>query len=84
MQRLVSLHLTDARLETALDEIDRQAGIELQYTARVVPVNRTVTVHLDSVTVAMALDAVLAGTGVHAVMDGPRLTVFDLTPSLMR
>ena len=68
LQRIVSLNLDSVRLETALDEIDRQAGIVLEYTPRVVPVNRRVTVHLDSVTVARALEAVLAGTGVHAVV----------------
>ena len=68
MQRVVSLNASNVRLESVLDEIDRQAGIELQYTARVVPVNRRITVHLTRVPVATALDSVLVGTGVHVVV----------------
>lgn len=68
MQRVISLNASNVRLESVLDEIDRQAGIELQYTARVVPVNRRITVHLTRVSVAAALDSVLVGTGVHVVV----------------
>ena len=68
LQRIVTLHLTSARLETALDEIHRQAGIVLEYTPLVVPVNKLITVNLDSVTVQQALRAVLAGTNVRPVV----------------
>jgi len=83
MQRVVSLNASNVRLESVLDEIDRQAGIELQYTARVVPVNRRITVHLTRVPVATALDSVLVGTGVHVVVTPTgrvMLVSLDTTP----
>jgi len=83
MQRVVSLNASNVRLESVLDEIDRQAGIELQYTARVVPVNRRITVHLARVSVATALDSVLVGTGVHVVVTPTgrvMLVSLDTTP----
>jgi TonB-linked SusC/RagA family outer membrane protein len=83
MQRVISLNASNVRLETVLDEIDRQAGIELQYTARVVPVNRRITVHLTRVPVATALDSVLVGTGVHVVVTPTgrvMLVSLDTTP----
>ena len=67
LERIVSLHLSDARLETALKEIGRQGGFLVEYTPRVVPVDKRVTVSLDSVTAAAAFETVLAGTGAQAV-----------------
>lgn len=68
MERIVSLGLRDVTLESALDAIERQAGIKLQYTPRVVPVDKRVTVRLDHVTVAAALEEVLRGTGVKVAV----------------
>ncbi|MBX6330632.1 MAG: TonB-dependent receptor [Gemmatimonadaceae bacterium] len=64
LERTVSITLVDVRLDSALDAIARHAGVELQYTARVVPVTRRVTLRGDGITVREALETVLRGTGV--------------------
>ena len=68
LERLVSLDLRDVHLDVALQAIDRQADLGLTFTPRVVPVNRRVTIHANSITAGEALVQVLHGTGVHAVV----------------
>lgn len=68
LERTVSLDLRNVRLRAALDEIDRQAGLGLTYSPRVVPVDRVVSVHGKDMAVSKALAAVLRGTGVEAVV----------------
>jgi TonB-linked SusC/RagA family outer membrane protein len=68
LERRVSLHLQDVRLNDALKEINRQARLGLTYTPRVVPVNKRVTIEQDSITAGEALDRVLRGTGTKAVV----------------
>jgi TonB-linked SusC/RagA family outer membrane protein len=68
MLRKVSLDLRDVRLEAALDSIDRQARIGLQYSARIVPVERRITVRGDELSVEEALGQVLRGTDVEPVV----------------
>ncbi|MBX6332611.1 MAG: TonB-dependent receptor plug domain-containing protein [Gemmatimonadaceae bacterium] len=62
LQRRVSLDLRDVSLNDALKEINRQARLALSYTPRVVPVDRRVTLHADSITAGEALERVLRGT----------------------
>jgi TonB-linked SusC/RagA family outer membrane protein len=68
LERVVSLDLRNVRLEAALEEIDRQAHLGLAYTARIVPLDKRVTVKLDSVSAGQALEVVLRGTGVTATI----------------
>jgi TonB-linked SusC/RagA family outer membrane protein len=67
LQRLVSLDLRNVRLETVLDEIDRQTHIGFQYTPRAVPVNKRVSIRVTRTTVESVLRRVLDGTGVEVV-----------------
>lgn len=68
LERRVSLALTNVSLRDALHEIDQQAKLGLAYTPRIVPVNKRVTIKADSITAGEALQRVLRGTGVVAVM----------------
>ncbi|HXT47169.1 MAG TPA: TonB-dependent receptor plug domain-containing protein, partial [Gemmatimonadaceae bacterium] len=68
LERRVSLDLTNVPLRDALHEIDQQAQLGLAYTPRVVPVQKRVTIKADSITAGEALERVLRGTGVIAVM----------------
>ncbi|HEX6536182.1 MAG TPA: TonB-dependent receptor plug domain-containing protein [Gemmatimonadaceae bacterium] len=68
LERRVSLDLRNVTLKDALHAIDRQAHLGLAFTPRVVPVNRRVSVHSDSITAGEALERVLRGTGVKAVV----------------
>ena len=68
LARRVSLDLRGARLEAALEEIDRQAKLGLTYTPRVAPLDKRVTLRRDSVTAGAALKEVLRGTGVKVVV----------------
>ncbi|HEU4643024.1 MAG TPA: TonB-dependent receptor, partial [Gemmatimonadaceae bacterium] len=62
--RPVTLELHEAPLREALDEVARQSGVALLYSADVVPLARRVTVRVREVSAPAALRAVLAGTGV--------------------
>jgi TonB-dependent SusC/RagA subfamily outer membrane receptor len=68
LERVVTLDLRDVTLESALEEINRQATLGLTYTPRVVPVNRKVTIQKRSISVREALAVVLSSTGVIAVV----------------
>jgi TonB-linked SusC/RagA family outer membrane protein len=68
LDRKISLDLTNVTLRDALKEIDQKAQLGLAYTPRIVPVNKKVSIKADSITAGAALERVLAGTGVVAVM----------------
>jgi TonB-linked SusC/RagA family outer membrane protein len=68
LDRVVSLHLSNVRLQDALDAIDRQAKLGLAYTRRVVPFDKRVSLRADHITAGAALAAVLQGTDVRAVV----------------
>jgi TonB-linked SusC/RagA family outer membrane protein len=68
LERMVSLDLEDVHLNEALKEINRQARLGLAYTPRVVPVDRRVTIREARISAGDALERVLRGTGVKAVV----------------
>jgi hypothetical protein len=68
LERMVTLDLQNVRLNDALKEINRQARLGLAYTPRVVPVDRRVTIKEASISAGDALERVLRGTGVKAVV----------------
>lgn len=61
LQRRVSLDLSGGTVRRALNEIIRQADLEITYSPRVVPLDRPVSLHARDVTVAAALSEILAG-----------------------
>src|SRR5207253_1126295 len=63
LDRPVTLAVEGVRLQHALDEVSRQAGVRIAYSRRVVPLDRPVSARLDAVTVRIALDTLLQGTG---------------------
>lgn len=68
LDRPVSLNMEGVRLAAVLDEIDRQAQLGLTYTARLIPVDRRVSIHLPEGTARRALAEVLQGIGVEPVV----------------
>ncbi len=68
LERRVTLDLQNVTLREALHEIDRQAKLGLAFTPLIVPVDRRISIQADSVTVANALERVLQGTNVRAVV----------------
>lgn len=67
LERIVSLDLHGVSLQQALDEIDRQAHLDLTYSTRIVPLAKAVTITTSHVTAGEVLAMILAGTGVRAV-----------------
>ena len=67
LRRPLSLALDDAPLKAALAEISRQAGLSLVYADDVLPVEMTVSLRADRITVAAALTDVLLDAGVDIV-----------------
>jgi outer membrane receptor protein involved in Fe transport len=59
LQRRVSLNLTSVTIDQALKELTKQAALEIWYSARVVPVDRSVSLHGQGITVAAALREIL-------------------------
>jgi outer membrane receptor protein involved in Fe transport len=68
LQRRVSLDLTGVTVKTALDEIARQAHVELLYSKNVVQLERQVSVEAKNLTVAAALTEVLIGAGLDVLV----------------
>ena len=58
----LSVNLTDVPLLTALDEISSKTGVHFSYSKEVVPIERKVSVNVQNVTLAEALDQTLSGT----------------------
>ncbi len=65
LQRRVTINVLDGTLLQVLGEIDRQAGLGLSYSSRVVPVDRRVTVRLRNVSAQRALETALLGTNIR-------------------
>ncbi len=68
LQRRVSLSLTRVTVEAALEEIGRQAGVEIMYSKGLLPAGRTVSVEAKSFTVAAALTETLLGSGLDVLL----------------
>lgn len=64
MFRTLSLDLQGESLGAVLSTIESEAGLELQYSNRIVPVDRRVDVRGEGLTVREALAQALAGTGI--------------------
>jgi TonB-linked SusC/RagA family outer membrane protein len=68
LRRRMSLALTNASVEAALQEIARRAELEVMYSAIMLPVGRTITLHATDITMAAALTEVLLDTGLDIVL----------------
>jgi len=66
--RRVSLDMRDVPLEALLEALEREASIGLQYSSRVVPVSKRVTVRGADLTVQHVLAEVLEGTDIEPVV----------------
>lgn len=62
----VSLNVMNDRLGDVLNEIINKSGLRLSYSSDVVPVNEPVSVRITDQPALVALDHVLAGTGIVA------------------
>src|ERR1041385_2614160 len=71
LDRIVSLDLTDVTLGVALHEIAARGDVRLEYSSRMVPVEKRVTVHVTKATVRATLKEVLRGAGVEVVLTSP-------------
>src|SRR5947207_8096737 len=65
--RMVSLHAAHSTIGDLLADIQRQTGLTFAYEPHF-PAARPVTLEAESITVAAALGAILAGTGVDVVL----------------
>lgn len=65
LKQAITVRLRKVTLERALQEITRQAGVSLAYSAAVVPVDRIVSVDVHDGTVLRALYQVLSGSKVE-------------------
>lgn len=60
----VSLNFKNAKVETVLSSIKKQAGMGMVFSDQILDVNRTVSIHVKDVELGTALDKLLAGTNV--------------------
>ncbi len=76
LQRRVSLDVSDVPLSVALRELARQARLDLGYNKALLPVGRTVSLHVREITVVAALTEVLLNSGLDvAVARGGQLVL---------
>ncbi|HZS58992.1 MAG TPA: TonB-dependent receptor plug domain-containing protein, partial [Gemmatimonadaceae bacterium] len=67
LERRVTIRLNRVPLGAALDTIASRAHVHLQYSWSVVPVDQSVSLTADTITVREALALVLRGTGAEAI-----------------
>jgi len=79
LDRHVTLDLQNVTIAAALDEIARQAHLDLSFNDEVVPSSRKVTIKVTNVTAREALKRVLRGTGtiVHESPNGSVMLAKD-------
>jgi outer membrane receptor protein involved in Fe transport len=78
LHRRVSLDLSGVTLDEALKEITRQGGLEISYSPRVVPLDRSVSLHAREITVAAALTELLLDAAVDvSVATGGQLALIQ-------
>src|SRR3954470_4227903 len=70
LARRISIHVRDVALRDALDRIALLAGFRLSYSGDNIPLDRRVSLSLDTASVATALDDVLRGYPVQPVVAG--------------
>src|SRR5260370_24774708 len=68
LRRRVSIDVDGATLGVVLKEIARQADLELLYSDAVVPVDRSLELHAQGITVAAALTELLLDTGLDVMV----------------
>lgn len=79
--RTVSLSASNVKLGDALAEIAAQADLRLVYGSDIVPVDRTVSVDFEGVSVAQALRHLLAGTDVDFEFAGRQQVILKRRPT---
>jgi iron complex outermembrane recepter protein len=70
LQRRISLHVRDLALRDVLDRVAVLARVRFTYAADVLPLDRPVTYHADSVQVGAVLMTLLDGVAVRPVPSG--------------
>ena len=70
LDRRVSINVANATLGDVLAELDRQAGLDLSYSPRLVPVDRRVTLNMKQVPARTVLERVLASTNTRVALGG--------------
>jgi TonB-linked SusC/RagA family outer membrane protein len=68
LKRRVSVHFTHVALAAALDEIARQAGLNITYSRDVIPADASASVNADGLTVAAALTELLIDQPLDVVL----------------
>ena len=68
LRRVVSLNIRGATVGRLLAAIERQTGLEFQYSRAIVAVDRPVSLRADSISVAGALNEILFGAGVDVLL----------------
>ncbi|WP_411278957.1 TonB-dependent receptor [Gemmatimonas sp.] len=79
LDRIVKLHVPDVPIREALDRLAVVAGIELSYSAELLPAGKRVCLTLDRVPVGAVLESLLSGTTLRSIVLGTRQVV--LAPS---
>jgi outer membrane receptor protein involved in Fe transport len=78
LRRRIPLDLANVSVAAALDEISRRAGLQISYSAALLPTERRVTIRAEEIGVAAALTDVLFETGLDvAVGRNGRLAVIE-------
>jgi TonB-linked SusC/RagA family outer membrane protein len=77
----VTVEVVNGTLLDVLRDVDRQAGLGLSYSSRVVPVDRRVTIILRGVSAREALEVALRGTDIRVGIGGTGQMVLMRAPA---
>jgi TonB-linked SusC/RagA family outer membrane protein len=81
LRKRVTVDVVNGTLLEVLRDIDRQAGLGLSYSSRIVPVERRVTVILRDVPAREALETVLRGTDIRVGTAGTGQMILMRAPA---
>jgi len=74
----LSLDFTDAPVRRVLDKISSLTGVDFSYSEKTVPVNKRISINVEHVTLAEALNQIFAGTGsTWIAMSGNRIVIAE-------
>lgn len=82
--RIISLDLTNVTLQRAVDEISARSGVRIAYGNDAISHGPRITLHAPSITVAQALERVLAGTRFRHVVNEGQIAIIESARSPRR
>lgn len=84
LDRIITAQLDDVSVREAVDHVARQGGLELSYSAELLPSTRRICLRVERVPTGAVLDLLLEGTAIRPIVLGSAQVVLAPTRSAIR